>query len=223
MKIYQHLLSITALLFLTACTTTSTTISDTWKAPNFTGNSLNTILVLGVSDNESNRKMFEDSMVKALNTAGTHAVASYTVLSTSQKLSKTAITAAVKKQGYNGIIISRFVTVKSNSHYVKGDSYVVPNGAYSMGYPSGFYDAGYNGFYRSGYYGYYQNSYSVVHEPDYMVTTKSIVLETNLYSVKSNMLIWSGRSTTVNPESASKVIPSVTTAISKELLKEGVI
>jgi hypothetical protein len=48
-------------------------------------------------------------------------------------------------------------------------------------------------------------------------------LETNLYSVATSGLVWSGQSETVNPESIPDARDSMTAAVAKKLKEEKLI
>jgi hypothetical protein len=48
-------------------------------------------------------------------------------------------------------------------------------------------------------------------------------METNLYSVASSDLVWSGQSATLNPDSLAEVIDSMTAAVAKKLKEEKLI
>lgn len=223
MKKTQGLVCVGIAVLVTGCATTTTKMSGTWQAPDFVGKSFNNILVLSVAKEERNRRIYEDTMVESLAMVGTKAVASYRALPKLDEDSEASVKALVAKNKHDGVLVTRLVAVDKKTHYVEGQSYMIPNGQYSTGYPYGFHDPGYNGFYRSGYYNYYSTSYSVVNEPGYTVTQYSAVVETNFYDVESGQLVWSGRSTTLDPQSTGKASPSITSAVSRELKKDGVL
>jgi hypothetical protein len=54
-------------------------------------------------------------------------------------------------------------------------------------------------------------------------TNTTFRLETNLYSVATADLVWSGQSETLNPESLTDVIDSMTAAVAKKLKEEKLI
>jgi hypothetical protein len=69
----------------------------------------------------------------------------------------------------------------------------------------------------------YPGVYGYVHEPGYNVTHKYVRLENNLYEIKTETLIWSSASETINPESANEVIESLCKAVMKSLRANGLI
>ncbi len=206
MKKIQGLVCIGIAVLVTGCAMTTTKMSGTWQAPDFVGKSFNNILVLSVAKEERNRRMYEDKMVESLAMVGAKAVASYQILPKLDENSEASVKELVAKNHHDGILVTSLVRVKRDRHRVEAQSYVVPNS-----------------YYEQGYYGHYITSYSIVHEPGYDVTRYSAILETNFYDVESGQLIWSGRSTTLDPQSADKAIPSITSAVSRELKKDGIL
>jgi len=221
---FRNLLTVTIVaLVLTSCASTSTKMTGTWKAPDFKTKNFKKLLVMGVSQDGVDRRMFESAMVKALSKAGVTSIASYTVLPDGGKLNKSTVTEVVKKHKYDGVIVTKLITVSTDIKHVAAKSYAQPTGFYQVGYPTGYYRSGYNGFYAPGYYNHYVTSYNIVNEPAYNVETNTAVIETNLYDVETGNLVWSGRSATINPLSAGNAIPSITSTIVKKLKQEKII
>ena len=214
MKIYFYFLSVATFLTLSACTTTSTQMSETWKVQDFQGRNYNNLLVLGVGDTEINRNIFEDALSKALISKGVQAIPSYTVIPGVGALSKASVEEAIKKYNYDGVIVTNLISVETYTKHVSTPSYVV-----STGYPRGY--VGYGG--ALDYYGYYRNSFVFVQGQEYDIQKNVVFLETKLYDIQNEKLVWSGRSTTFEPKSTLSVISSVTKSISEELKKENII
>jgi hypothetical protein len=74
-----------------------------------------------------------------------------------------------------------------------------------------------------GYYGYYGWAYDYGRSPGYSGTVKSVRLATSLYGVKTEKLIWSGKSETLNPDSAKQVIDDVIKVVIKDLQKNNLL
>jgi len=68
-----------------------------------------------------------------------------------------------------------------------------------------------------GWYGY--RSYT----PGYYSEDKTFLVETNMYSVKDDKLMWSGTTSTLNPSSFDQSIDEIITAIKTELQKKGIL
>jgi len=71
-----------------------------------------------------------------------------------------------------------------------------------------------------GFYGFYRSRYS---DPGYSSTTTTVRLETNLYDVKTEKLIWSGKSKTWSKDSKDQIINDVIKALINNLQKNKLI
>ncbi|MBT8468644.1 MAG: hypothetical protein KJN97_07825, partial [Deltaproteobacteria bacterium] len=85
------------------------------------------------------------------------------------------------------------------------------------------YYAGGAGLYGYGYYGFYGTTYAKVHEPGYFDTSTTIRVETNLYSLSTDALVWTGQSATVDPKSIPDARGSITHAVAQKLKEEKLI
>ncbi len=188
------------------CAESKTSIPLTWRNPGFEDVVFRKVFVIGVSQDASTRRLFEDRFVQALQTRGAEAQPSWVQLPQSEQLSKEQIGAAVDGGSFDGILITRLLGVEREQEYVPPKSYTVPTTHYGYGY-----------------YGYYGTSYATVHEPGYFKTETTFRLETNLYSVATGGLVWSGQSETVNPDSIAEVIDSMTSAVAERLEQEKLI
>ena len=191
---------------LDACNKTKVSSARSWRKPADEQTVCKKLLVIGVGENDGARRLFEDTFAKALAQQGTPAQASWGLLPQSTRLTEEQIRGAVEGGGVDGVLISQLLGVDQNEEYVPPSSYTVPTTHYGYGY-----------------YGYYGASYTTVHQPGYFKTNTTFRVETNLYSVASSDLVWSGQSDTLNPESLTEVIDSMTAAVAKKLKEEKLI
>ncbi|MGB5705069.1 MAG: hypothetical protein WBM48_19760 [Polyangiales bacterium] len=191
---------------LGACQKTVTTIPLSWRNPTYGDGGFQKLFVIGVGKDESARRRFEDTFAKAIALEGAAAQASWGQLPKSEQLTEAEIRGAVEGGNFDGVLITRLLGVNQNKEYVPPSTHTVPTS-----------------YYGRGYYGYYGTSYAVVHDPGYYKTNTTFRVETNLYSVATGDLVWSGQSETLNPESLNDVIDSMTTAVAKKLKAEKLI
>lgn len=191
---------------LAACSKTTTSIPLSWRNPSYADGSFHKLFVIGVGEDDAGRRLFEDTFAKSLAEQGAAAQASWGKLPQSTQLSEEQIRGAIEGGDFNGVVIARLLKVDESKEYVPPSTYSVPSA--------------YHGY---GYYGYYGTSYEVVHQPGYFKTNTTFVIETNLYSVATGDLVWSGQSETLNPESLADVIDSMTAAVAKKLRSEKLI
>jgi hypothetical protein len=74
-----------------------------------------------------------------------------------------------------------------------------------------------------GYFGFYRSRYSYAHDPGYSSTSTTVRLETNLYDVKTEKLIWSGKSDSWSRDSKDQIINDVIKAVINDLQKNQLI
>lgn len=200
------LLFLLALSALGACHKTETTVPLSWRNPAYQDGHFKKLFVIGVGKDDSSRRLFEDTFAKAIALEGAAAQPSWGHLPKSEKLTEEEIRSAMEGGGFDGVLITRVLGVSQSEEYVPPSTHTVPTS--------------YHGY---GYYGYYGTSYTVVHQPGYYKTNTTFRLETNLYSVATSNLVWSGQSNTLNPESLNDVIDSMTAAVAKKLKAEKLI
>ena len=71
--------------------------------------------------------------------------------------------------------------------------------------------------------GYWSYGWSAVYDPGYAWKDRVVTLETVIYSIDSDELIWAGRSETANPKDIRKFVKDLIDATGKELRKAGLI
>ena len=208
-----------ALAALTACNKTSTNISQSYRNPGFEQTVFKKLLVIGVAENQEGRQAFEDAFAKAIADEGGGAQASWVLLPQGTQLEEEQIRAAIEGKNFDGVLITRLLSVDKDQEYVEPKAYNNPKTTY---YPAG---GGYYGrsYYGRGYYGFYGTTYAKVHEPGYFETSTTLRLETSLYSLATDGLVWTGQSETVDPESIPDARASMTSAVAKKLKEEHLI
>lgn len=204
MKMKTHIIPIiigvtlSAMLF-TSCATT--TITSVWKDSLYQGQPKK-IMVIGKTSKAEYRRTFEDEFVRQLKARGMEAVASYTVMSDEKLGSHTEIAAKIKDHGNDTILISRLVRKKTVQTYVSAKVY----------HPSEKY-----GSWRD-YYGYDADE---VYIPGHMIEDEYVLMESNLYSVVNDKLIWSAMSETEFRGSGLKQIKSYVAVMVKSMIEQG--
>jgi hypothetical protein len=176
-----------ALLVLAGCGST-TKLTNVWSDPTLQTNSLKKLMVIGVAQQASTRRMFEDTFAAALQKQGVQAMASYTVIP--EVRDSTGMHAAIVQSGCDGVFVTRLIDQKTV------DTYYPPTSTY-VGTP-------YYGGYYGGYYGYYSSSYAVMTSPGYTVENEVIHLETNLYRTADSKLVWAAMSESWLEQAADK-------------------
>lgn len=206
-----------ALLGLCACKTSgSTNFSQSYRNPGFEDTVFQRILVIGVTADMESRQAFESALASAIAKEGGTAAPSYTILPDSEQVSEEQLHAALEREEIDAVVLTRLLSVDKDSQYTPPKKYNKPRTRY---YPAGWgYGFGYGGF-----YGFYGTTYAAVHEPGYFDTSTTLRLETSLYSVATNDLVWTGQSETIDPDSIEDARASITQAVAKQLKQERLI
>ena len=180
---------------------TTSTIPATWRNPEYTGQPFSELFVMGVGRNEAYRRLYEDSMVRALETEGVSAEASWVRFPDSGKLDKAEVLVAVSEGGFDAVVIARLLRVDDQVVYVPGK-------------PPTSSDE-----YMSGY----DEAYAVKSDPGHYRTDRTYSVETAVYSIRDKLLVWVVRSETVNPESVEQIIDIVSSSVAKKMNAEGLL
>ena len=202
------LLTVIALCTLAACNKTKTNISQSYENPGFEGTVFSKLLVIGVAESEEGRQAFENAFAEAIANEGGGAKPSWSVLPKTTQLEEQEIRAELEAGGYDGVLITRLLSVDKDQKYTPASTYNNPKTRY---YPGG------GGMYGYGFYGFYGTTYAQVHEPGYFETSTIIRLETSLYSTATDGLVWTGQSETIDPDSIPDARASMTAAVAQKL------
>jgi hypothetical protein len=194
-------LLILAAMLVTACATTQ--LNSVWKDPSYQARPAR-IMVIGMSRNPLNRRLFEDEFVVQLKARGTEAISSYTVLPDKQRDDQAAIAAKVKELGADTILITRLVSKKTVQTYVPGTIY----------YPPPNYGT------WPDYYGY---GYRYMYSPGYIAEDEYAVIENNLYETRHDKLVWAASSETVMRDSYQDMIKSYIGIMVKAMAGSGLL
>jgi hypothetical protein len=187
-------------LGLTACASTS--FKSVWKDPaagpvEITGRKVVTVLV---SEKRAARLGAEDAVARYLNSLGAQATPSFQVLA--PEATKEEAKAKLESDGFDAAVVMR-VTDKAQ------EIYSTP-GVYSPAMYGGYYGRGWG----------YGMAYGT--GPEIRTDTK-IYVETLVFSLKADKLVWAGVSETTNPSDVDKFATEVATKAIDEMKKSGLL
>ncbi len=189
------------LLFLSC---SSTKITRSWREPNkeVSIDKLNKVLVIALLKDETGRREAEDKMIRYLKGKG---VVSYNYLDS--KMSSTnedAIREKIKVDGFDGAITMRLLSVEKEKEFIPG--MVTPNTINNNHFSN----------YFLGILPYYSNMGGYL-------TTDTYMVETNVFSIKEDKIIWTGLTETSDPEGVDKMVKEITKVVYKKMRSEGFI
>jgi hypothetical protein len=180
----------------------STEIVKTWKEPGatVTPGPGNKVLVVAMVKDETSRRLIEDQLAQRISTA-TPAVASYTLLTADLlKAANDEILNKMLTEGkFTHIMLMRLADIEKETSYVPGSSPTY-----------------YGGYGR--YYGYGAGAYS---SPGYYTTDKNYFIESTIYSVVPDKLLWTSTTKTVNPDKIDKTVTAIADVVAAQMRKDG--
>ena len=181
----------------------STTLKNSWRDPSFTGPlEFNKVLVVMVTKDGSTRRTVEDDIAQRISAKRqVEAVPSYTILMESDLRNTEHAKQIVRDAGFDGAVMLRVVGVDKETTYVPGT------------YPSPYYN----------FWGYYDYAWPAVYDPGYMQTDTIVNIETMVYSIKDEKLVWTGTTESFNPSDVDDLVAGIGAAVSSEMAKEGLI
>lgn len=196
--------ALVTLSFLVSCT--STKVVSSWKEPSTTisAKQINKILFIALVKNESYRRVVEDKLVSLSKGKG---VPSYSFIR-EKNLSpsdKANLTGQLKVDGFDLVVIMRLQDVTTETTYVPGSPVNGYGGMYNYG----------------GYWGGYNYAAPMYYTPGYYETDKKYLVETNVYTVQPDKLVWSGVTSSFNPSKIETTIEEISDAVIKQMKKEG--
>jgi hypothetical protein len=190
----------TALMVLVACATT--TFTSTWRAPQAQGLTPvgKTIAAVFITPDEGRRRAAEDALAADLTARGAHAIPSYTLLPNAHAQDSELARERLKQAGATAAVMMRVVGRDQQITYTPG--YVAP------GYYRGF----------GPYWGY---GWGAVYDPGYLRTDTIVSVETLVYGLKADQLVWASTSRTTNPRNIDTLVKEVADATAKEMVRQG--
>jgi hypothetical protein len=192
-------------LLLSSCSSTS--LTNRWSDPEYSGPALNKILVIGIFKDETRRREFEEEFSKLISEGERVGITSYSVMPDLKAADKKEdVMTVVNKVGADGVMMVAFEGVSKEQREVPPSVDYVP----TMGF-------GY------GMYGYYGMGYSAVYRPGYTVTDKIVKLDIKMFDAKSEKMIWAGKSASFNPGSAQTVINELASLVIADMKKSGIV
>ncbi len=181
-----------------------TKFQSVWKAPDaatvsFAGAK---VAALVIDKDDSLRVAGEEALVRELTARGLQGVPSYRMIPKEELQSAEKARPWFERAGIQGVVALRVVNDDRRKTYV----------------PSTWTTDYYQSFW--GYYGY---SWGAVYTPGYVRNERIVSLETLVFSIPKNALVWAGLSDTENPKDGRKVVEEVVKEAVSEMRKQGLV
>jgi hypothetical protein len=178
---------------------------SSWRAPDAEPLQIRGAKVAAVAmiDQTASRRVAEDAIARELTERGAIGVPMYSIYTDEGPTDEPAARAALEREGYTGLVVFR--PVGSEQEIVATPAYGGP--AY--------------GLYWGGYYGYGWGMpwYGAAEIRTYTVVS----VETLVYSLRQNKLVWGGQSTTTNASSVERLVHDTAVKVGRELERQGLL
>jgi hypothetical protein len=179
-----------------------TKFTSTWAAPearqmSFTGKKVATLVM---SSDDSLRQSGEEGLVTELKARGIDAVAAYRLIPKEELTDPEKARGWFERTGVEGVIVMRPV---------------------SMGRRTVYTPPVWTSTYYSSLWGYYGYGWGAMYDPGSIRQDMVVAIETLIYSVPKNALLWAGSSETTNPKDSRKLLADLVKEAAKEMKKEG--
>jgi len=193
-------------LALTACSA-GTKLTNSWRAADAAPMNLkqgDLVIAMVMSKEETTRRTGEDLLGEELRQRGLRPIPSFTLIPTDQVDDKEKAAAAIQDSGAVALIAMRPIAVNKQQTFVP-PSYTGPGGPYGGWGP---------------YYGY---GWGAAYSPGYVVTDTIVRVETLVFDLKQNKLVWAGQSETTNPDRLDQFMRDLVKAVGDDMRRKGVI
>lgn len=179
-----------------------TKYKTTWRASevgpqSFAGKKVAAVVI---SDDESLRMSSEEALVRELAARGVEGVPAYRIVPKEALRKAETARPFFERAGLEGVIVLRPVSVDREQTYTP-DTWAMP--------------------YYGSLWGYYGYGWGSVTTGGYISTTTVLTVETLIFSMAKDRLIWAGVSETEDPKNAQRVVADLVKSAAKELKKQG--
>ena len=188
-------------LFFVLASCASTSLTSTWHDANYSG-SLHNVMVVGVSDKDKKRKVFEDIFVKAFEKNGVKAIASMDVIPSGKTLDKDNIKGAALERGIKAILVTSLIQAGMQTKH----------GPPPTGPPTRRHYGEYSQF--GTYFGMVSMQRNMA---DYSSRKMRVSLQNNIYDTNTEKLIWSATSESVEPKTVREIVEQLLGPVMKNL------
>ena len=196
MKTHSRLVPFVALVFLASCS--STQLLSTWKKPGVHTIKFERVVVIAAAKDPATRRAVEDQVVSRLRGP---AVSSYTLAPDAPPVDE-ALHQLIQTGGFDGAIVMRLASIDKETEWVPGT---------------------WSGPYYGYGYGYGTMDYWGMSDPGHYETNTVLRIETNVYELPNEQLIWAASSKTTDPKNLKQLVDETIDVVAKQLKKEGLV
>ena len=176
--------------------------TSTWKAPDAAGVSFagKSVAALVISPDDSLRISGEEQLVRELDARGIRGIATYRMMPREEAATADRARPWFQRAGIEGVVALRPVSIEKET--------------YAGGWTTESY---------STFWGYYNYAPAAVYRFGGSRSDTHLVVETLVYSLPLDKLLWAGVSSTTNPKEAQAFVRDLVAAAVKEMKKQRLV
>jgi hypothetical protein len=179
-----------------------TPLEQSWTNPEKTDSTkrFQKILFVALLKDAYTRKVAEDKLADLVKPRG---FTSYNYLPdlTANNADMSLVSDRLKQDGFDGIVIMRLININKDPMKTSGS-------------PPTYYN---------NWYGYYSTTFPLYNVPGGLSSSDIQNIETNVYSLTENKLVWTGVTTAINISDKNKMIDGVIAMIKQKMKDQGLI
>lgn len=199
------------LCFMLLSCGSNTSIVNSWNDPETTiaQEQFKKVLVVVLVKDEATRRITENKIASVnpiFKTSYQYLNGTNLQLTNEQKLQ------ILKNENFDGVVTMRLVSKEKETNYVPGTNTSIYYGGFGGMY-SGMYGYGFGNWYGM----YSPNFYT----PGYYQETTYYMVETNVFSLNKNKLIWTGTTKSSNLTDIGLTVDEIMKTLYKQMIKDG--
>ena len=201
--IFRSLIVMLTILSLSACT--STHFVSTWQDPDAAFGKLDgeKVAAFLISEDESARRGVEEALANELTARGAQGVAGFTLLSSDSAKDKAVAVSKLKEASVQAVVTMRIVSESQQTTTTPATWHSVP--AYRL------------------WGDYWVRGWRTTYTPGQNRTDTVVQVETLIYDLVSEKLIWAGLSKTTNPGQVDDFVKELALAVDGAVKKTGLL
>ena len=191
---------VVTLMCLVVASCANTRLKETWMLEDHK-KTYHQPMIIGISDSQQTRRIYENHFVSELKKKNIDAVASYTLINSKQIINRDTVVAAIQGTEIDAVLVSYLVSADEEVRHQNSPL----NTSYSGSVENN------------------QISATIVSTRGRSRTGEVFVLKNDVYDAASKELVWSAYTKTVAPESIDEVVTDVTELLIDKLFDDEIL
>jgi hypothetical protein len=179
-------------------------LKSSWRNMDPKATPVSKLIVIGFTKEQATRRSMEDSLAAEIVKNGGTAEPSYLLVPGPLPKEPVDMKARITAAGYDGAVVVRVAGVSQEQSWEPNLMPVMPTYYYSP-------------------WSYWDYWYPYAWDPFYLRTDTIVRIETVVYSIRSDVMLWTGLSESTNPGSVRKLIQEVAVAAGADIKQRNVL